>query len=90
MAQQTTLVDERDETIESVVAALLDVAVVVRRTGSTAMLECKMCGQQDENHTEACPVPALEQWLFDAAKVDHPEERAANEEAWSELGFNAN
>ena len=88
MAPQTTLMVGQDEDIETAVAALLDVAVAVRRTGSTAMLHCKMCGRQDENHAETCPVPALEQWLFEAAKVD-AEERALLK-AWSELGSNPN
>jgi hypothetical protein len=77
---------DRAETIETV-AALLDIAIVVRQTGNTAMVECKMCGQRDENHTEGCPVPALEQWLFDAAN-DDPQQRVAIEQAWSELGSN--
>lgn len=88
MAPQTTLVVAQDEGIETAVAALLDVAVAVRRTGSTAMLHCKMCGRQDDNHTETCPIPALEQWLFDAAKADS-EERALLK-AWHELAVNPN
>jgi hypothetical protein len=84
MASQT-LIDEQDDTIETAVAALLDVAVGVRRTGSTAMVHCNMCGEQDENHASTCPVPMLEQWLFDAVKVQ-PEKRAAIE-LWSEQGF---
>ncbi len=84
----TTLMVEQDEEIQTAVAALLDVAVAVRRTGSTAMLHCQMCGRQDENHTETCPVPALEQWLFDAAKAD-AEERALLK-AWGELAVNPN
>jgi hypothetical protein len=80
-----TFVDDSGETLESAVAAFLDVAVVVRRTGATAMVHCHMCGGQDENHESACPVPMLEQWLFDAAK-EHPEERAAKE-VWAEQGF---
>ena len=67
MAQRTQPMDEQDEGIETAVAALLDVAVVVQQIGNTARADCKMCGQQDEHHTDACPVPALEQWLFDAA-----------------------
>jgi hypothetical protein len=49
------------------------------------MVHCNMCGEQDENHSSTCPVPMLEQWLFDAVKVQ-PEERAAIE-LWSEQGF---
>lgn len=89
MALQRTRRDDSSETIESAVAAFLDAAIVVRQDGRTAMVECKMCGQHDENHSESCPVPVMEQWLFDAAKGD-PAERAAIEQAWNELGFNLN
>jgi hypothetical protein len=89
MAWQTMRRDDSGETIESAVAAFLDAAIVVRQTGRTAMVECKLCGEQDENHAESCPVPAMEQWLFDAAKGG-PEERIAIEQACGELGINPN
>jgi hypothetical protein len=70
MAQQqiglTAVVVERDTfDIEVAVAGLLNSAVIVRRSnsGRGIELECRMCGRRDENHTVACPVPSLEQWL---------------------------
>jgi hypothetical protein len=61
----------------------------VRQTGCTAIVECKMCGQQDENHEESCPVPAMEQWLFDAAK-DALDGHVSIEQAWNDLGISLN
>jgi hypothetical protein len=89
VASQTTLRNTSGETIESAVAAFLDEAIVVRQTGRTAIVECKMCGQKDEEHTENCPVPALEQWLFDAAKGG-PEQWVDAEQAWNALGVSLN
>ena len=44
--------------------ALLSTAVVASiNTSNRLELECKLCGERDENHTFACPVPALEEWL---------------------------
>ena len=88
MAQRTSPMDEQDEGIETAVAALLDVAIVVRRIGNIARADCKMCGQQDERHTDACPIPALEQWLFDAGKADS--DQPATVAIWSKLGLTPN
>ena len=79
------LIDESDETLETTVAALLDAAIDVRQTGTTATVHCNMCGGEDEDHVSTCPVPMLEQWLFDAAKM-HPEQRAVVQ-SWAEQGF---
>ncbi len=51
--------------IEDAVTKLLNAAVVMRGSGAGTRieLECTMCGQREENHTTACPVPALEEWL---------------------------
>ena len=64
MAQQNTR-NERDAVVEDAVVALLSVATVVRPNESNRgiVLECRLCGELDEYHTDACPVPALEQWL---------------------------
>jgi hypothetical protein len=64
--QRTAVMVEREEAeIENAVSVLLNAAVVIRKAeGSTGIeLECTMCGQREENHTSACPVPALEEWL---------------------------
>ena len=70
MTQQQTgltpvMVERETFDIEVVVAGLLNAAVIVRRSnsGRGIELECRMCGRRDENHTGACPVPSLEQWL---------------------------
>jgi hypothetical protein len=62
---QTVAVAERDEAMEYAVVALLNAAVVLRssETSPGIELECKMCGQRDDNHTRSCLVPALEMWL---------------------------
>jgi hypothetical protein len=80
-----TLIDDSGDTLETAVAALVDAAVDIHLTGTTAMVHCNMCGGEDENHVSTCPVPMLEQWLFEAAKL-RPEQRAAIE-VWAEQGF---
>jgi hypothetical protein len=62
----TAVMGEQDTfDIQVAVVGLLNAAVIMRRseTGRGVELECKMCGRRDENHTAACPVPSLEQWL---------------------------
>lgn len=56
-----TATSERDGAVDSAVVALLDVAVVLG--SSTAGFKCILCGQHQGNHTIACPVPALEEWI---------------------------
>lgn len=59
---ESAAMSERDEAVENAVVALLNVAVVLGSSGGVEF-ECKLCGQREENHTVACPVPALEQWV---------------------------
>jgi hypothetical protein len=62
----TAVTVERDTfDIQVAVVGLLNAAVMIRKSnsGRGIELECKMCGRRDENHTAACPVPSLEQWL---------------------------
>jgi len=70
MTQQQTgltavMVERETFDIEVAVVGLLNAAVIIRRSnsGRGIELECRMCGRRDENHTAACPVPTLEQWL---------------------------
>lgn len=60
---------ECETEIQHAIVHLLNVAVIAHRTGIAdaelqegAHVECKMCEEWDE-HTEHCPVPALEQFL---------------------------
>ena len=62
--EQTTVTNERDQAIENAVVEPLNVAVVLGKDERGRMVaECKMCGQREENHTDTCPVPALEEWI---------------------------
>ena len=69
MAQQgeqtAVMVGERDDAMEYAVMALLNASVRLRNNENSRgiELECKMCGQRDDNHTRSCLIPALEQWL---------------------------
>jgi hypothetical protein len=65
---------ERGGAVESAVVALLDVAVVLDQNA----LICKLCNERDESHTEACPVPALEQWLLNVTEVIRMSKRGGN------------
>ena len=65
---QTTMTEKRDEAVETAVVELLNVAVVLGKDERGRLVaECKMCGQREENHTKACPVPALEEWINPSA-----------------------
>jgi hypothetical protein len=62
--RQSAAIAVRDAATEAAVMALLSTAVVASiNTSNRLELECKLCGERDENHTFACPVPALEEWL---------------------------
>ena len=49
---------DRDEAVEQAIVALLNVGVSLDENN----LVCELCGQRNQ-HTPACPVRALEQWL---------------------------
>ena len=59
--------EEREDDITETVVALLNLAVIVRYIssgdGSEKQGHCQMCNLWDDNHTNKCPVPALEEWL---------------------------
>ena len=59
---------ERDDAVKEAVEELLTFAVTLKTNERSRRieLECRMCGQRDENHTPSCPVPALEEWLNQA------------------------
>jgi predicted metalloprotease len=52
--------EQDGDALETQVVQLLNVAVV-SEPGS--VVRCEMCGEQSDEHTTACPVPALEDWL---------------------------
>jgi hypothetical protein len=56
------LQNEPASEIETAVVHLLDLVVVPSETAPDEY-ECKLCGGLDFDHTETCPVPALEQWV---------------------------
>ena len=51
------------DALTKAVDELLDVAVVPVAGSNRKAWECMMCGERDEKHSAACPVPALEQWI---------------------------
>jgi len=55
LALQEAAQEKETSELEEAVVALLDLAVLANR--------CAMCEQGDENHTDACLVPYLEDWL---------------------------
>ena len=70
MAQQVELKAvvveaERDDALDFAIMALLNAAVRLRNSEDSRAieLECKICGQRDDNHTRSCLIPALEQWI---------------------------
>ena len=63
--QMKAATGQRDEALEYAVMAVLHAAVTLRNSDTSPgiELECKICGQRDDQHTRSCLIPALEVWL---------------------------